>query len=86
MTVRNLALEPASINLRVGETRQIEAVAVYSDGTSIKVPPVARFVSADPSVVDLEPFGLLRAKRPGKTVITATFDGHSAVAAVLVGP
>ncbi|MFV2068949.1 MAG: hypothetical protein ACC645_18440 [Pirellulales bacterium] len=86
VTLRSLALEPASVSLRVGEARQIEAVAFYSDDTSVKVTPIARFASSDTSVVALDAFGMVRATRPGKTVVKGTFRGRSATTSVVVRP
>ncbi len=86
VTIRSLSVEPRKLSLRAGQTAELEAVVVYSDGTSIKVTPVARFVAADSRVAALGPFGLVRAQRPGTTTVTATFDGHSATALVTVQP
>ncbi|NOX56656.1 MAG: hypothetical protein GXP27_19865, partial [Planctomycetes bacterium] len=44
LTVRRLVLKPASVSLKVGQTQAIEAVAFYSDGTSVPVTPLARLV------------------------------------------
>ena len=84
VTVHGLTVQPREIRLPIGQTARLEASIVYSEGTSIPITPIVRFHSADRSIATIEQFGLVRARRAGKTSITATFDTHTATVPIIV--
>ncbi len=86
VTLRGCTVNPPRLTLRVGESRQVRAVAVYSDGTSADATPIAQFVPADGSVVTVTPDGKVQARHPGTTSVTATIEGRAASISVIVQP
>jgi uncharacterized protein YjdB len=48
--VVSLALTPATSTLQIGATRQLAAIATYSDGTTVDVTATNTFVSTNPAI------------------------------------
>lgn len=86
VVLESLNLEPATVRLRIGVTRQLSAVAGYSSGKTVDVTPLVRFASSDVSVATVTRWGLVRAEGPGKAEVSATINGSAATAAVVVEP
>ena len=86
VVLRSLKLEPATVLLRIGVSRQVRAVAEYSSGKTVDVTPLVRFASSDGSVATVTVRGLVRAEGPGKAEVIATINGSAATAAMVVGP
>ncbi len=84
VTLRSCVLKPARLSLRVGESRQIKAAVVYSDGTSVNATPIVCFLSSASSIVTVTPGGRVRAMRPGAAIVTATVEGRPAEMSVVV--
>jgi len=82
--LRSLELEPATLRLPIGVSRPLRAVAEYSSGKTVDVTPLVRFTSSDPTVATVARWGLVRGQGPGKAQLTATIEGTSATADVLV--
>jgi hypothetical protein len=59
---------------KVGETSQLSATAMFTDGTTRDVTNETRWSSTEPSVVSVSPTGLLTVLRLGATVITAQYS------------
>ncbi|MBW3600379.1 MAG: DUF1549 domain-containing protein, partial [Planctomycetes bacterium] len=57
-----------------GESRQLSAVAVWSDGTREDVTPLTRFESNDDAVAAVSPDGVVTAEGKGDTHIIAFYD------------
>lgn len=79
-------------SLAVGTTHQSVVQAVYETRISpsevqrdaIDVSAYATYQSADPAVAEVDSTGLVRAIAEGNTVVTATYNGETATAAVTV--
>jgi len=70
-----LEVEPAEILATGrGDTRQLRAVAVWSDGTREDVTPLCRFQSNDDEVATIDEAGLVTAAGPGDTHVVAFYD------------
>ena len=67
----------SSIFTAIGETRQLEAVASYSDGSSRIVTGEATWRSGQASVATVSATGLASAVGSGQVTITATLSGRS---------
>jgi hypothetical protein len=78
--LQRLDISPTSAVLRPGEQVRITATAHYSDGQSRDVTWLARFASGDPSLLDVDPTGLVQALRHGEHVVRVTFQGLVEVA------
>ncbi len=59
---------------RAGETWQLSAVAVWSDGSREDVTPLCRFQSNNDQIAVIDEFGLVTAKGPGDTHVVAFYD------------
>ena len=84
ITLKNLTLGPQTATLPVGATGQLKATATYSNGTTADVTSVCRFTPSAPEIVTVDSHGLLRAAGSGKTAVTATFQGLTSTASVIV--
>ncbi len=70
-----LEVEPADFLARGrGDTRQLRAIAVWSDGTREDVTPLCRFQSNDDEVATIDEAGLVTAAGPGDTHVVAFYD------------
>lgn len=83
VNLQELKVEPSSLTLKVGETKQLVVKAVYSDGTEADVTNEATYASANENVATVEA-GLITAVGAGETVVTATYGDKSAQATVTV--
>jgi uncharacterized protein YjdB len=83
-TVVSLALTPATTTFQVGATRQLAAVATYSDGKTVDVTATSTYVSATPAFVTINNSGLITAVAAGSSTLTATFAGKTATAQATV--
>ncbi|MDN5347682.1 MAG: hypothetical protein PWP65_1246, partial [Clostridia bacterium] len=84
VTLQQLKIDPSSFTLTVGETEQLVVKAVFSDGTEADVTDEAAYASANENVARVSASGLITAAGAGETVVTATYGGKSAQAAVTV--
>lgn len=58
--------------LKVGESYQLMAELSKSDGTSMEVP--VEWTSTDPSIISVQPDGLIMALMPGKISVIASYQ------------
>ena len=79
-TAVSLALTPANTTLQIGATRQLAAVATYSDGTAVDVTATSLYTSANPQFVSINAGGIIKGVATGASVLTATFSGLNATA------
>ena len=74
-------MQPSTVSLPIGVTRQLTATALLSDGTSLDVTPLAAWRSSAPAVafVSMLPgeVGLVAGRSAGAARITSTVLGHS---------
>lgn len=73
-----LALEPSSIVLPEGLSRQLRVVAQFADGHIQDVTSLATFSSSNTAAATVDATGLATAAAPGTAVLTARFSGLSA--------
>jgi len=78
--VASLALTPATSTLQIGATRQLAAIATYSDGTTVDVTAASTFVSANPAFVTISNGALLTGVAAGSSTLTASYAGQTATA------
>lgn len=70
-----LDVTPAEmVATKKGDTWQLKAVAVWSDGSSEDVTPLCRFQSNNDQVVTITENGLVTAQGPGDTHVVAFYD------------
>ena len=72
-----VAVEPSSVSLERGDTLQLRASAVYSDGGRGDATTQVRWISNDGSVAQIESSGVLTASGAGSTQIHAELEGLS---------
>jgi hypothetical protein len=90
----NVAVDPAVVRvvlgapatLAPGATYQLALHAVYSDGTSRDVTPIARFFGEPANVVAVSPAGLVTALAPGDARVTGHTDRSSTTSLLVVVP
>lgn len=70
----SLRVEPSEMTLKVNETGQFKAIAVYSDNSEQDVTSEASWSVSDPSVASVAS-GLATGLAPGQTGVTATWQG-----------
>jgi hypothetical protein len=71
------------LDLRVGQSRQLNAAALTQCNRPIAEAPIV-WESSDPSVASVSPAGLVTALGVGSTTVRATSEGKSALASVSV--
>jgi len=79
-----VTISPSSITLEKDETRQLTATGSWSDGSSREVTSLVTWASANAGVVSVSAAGLVRAESPGTAAVTATLEGITASASVIV--
>ncbi len=87
-TVNGVTVTPSTLNLAVGGTQQLTALATFSDGsTSTNVTNSATWTSADSTHVSVSKSGVVTgvAVTTSGVTITATFNGFSGTSSVTVG-
>jgi len=73
--LERLEVEPREILATgSGDTRQLRAVAIWSDGTREDVTPLCRFQSNNDEVATIDETGLVTAAGPGDTHVVAFYD------------
>lgn len=82
-SVRSLAVTPPLSAIMVGGHQILHAKATLSDGTARDVTGSAAWASSNPAVATISG-GSVVGVQPGTTVLTATYQGHSAKAMLLV--
>ncbi|HEV2148863.1 MAG TPA: Ig-like domain-containing protein [Longimicrobiaceae bacterium] len=81
-----VAVSPASVLLGAGQTRQLAATATDAYGNRV-AGAAAAWSSSSAAVATIDPqVGLVRAVGPGSATITATIQGKTGTAAVVVDP
>ncbi|WP_411503713.1 Ig-like domain-containing protein [Brevibacillus centrosporus] len=81
--LQTLTVDKQKLVMSNGKSETVNVTAAYADGTSKNVNEQAAWTSASAAVAEVTQ-GKITAKGPGKTTITATFDGKSVSIAVEV--
>lgn len=71
----SVTVTPSTASLEVGETKQFQATANFSDGTTRDVTALAAWASSNTSVATVATNGLAEAKALGTTTISASYGG-----------
>ncbi len=79
-----LELDSAGYPLQAGTTHQTEVYAKYSDGSKKKVTDSAAYSSDKPAIATVTANGLVTAAGAGHAIITVSYNGLTASAAVAV--
>lgn len=82
--VNSISVSPADTSLPAGSARQFAAIAVYNDHREADVTNDCAWLSSNPAVAAIDATGLATGFSSGSTVITATFDGISAITSLTV--
>jgi hypothetical protein len=80
------AIAGTPVSPGVGESFQLRAVLVYTDGSSTPPRGEIAWRSSNDAVLAVWPGGLLVARAPGEATISATADGQQAETALRVEP
>ena len=80
-----IAFDTASYNLTVGEKRNLELTATYSDGSTAKVTESAIYKTSNKAIATVSNAGLVKGVANGQATITATYGGKTAKATVALG-
>lgn len=83
--VEALAVTPARVALRVGETARLAALLRAASGDTTTWETVS-WTSADTAIATVDGGGLVRAVRLGTTTVTGWIDGSAGVSAIAVVP
>ncbi|PYI56550.1 Ig-like domain-containing protein [Paenibacillus flagellatus] len=75
-----------NVRLAVGDSYPLQAIGRLSDGSAIALRSGVAYASKNESVAGAAESGGLLARKPGSTVITATFGGMKAEMKVVVDP
>ncbi|QUJ68869.1 Ig-like domain-containing protein [Photobacterium sp. GJ3] len=72
-----IVVTPETVRVARGQTQQLTAMAVYSDGTSIDVSDTVTWMPVDEATTTVTPAGLLTGVEVGGTTVTALKDGFA---------
>ena len=75
--LQGITVEPSAVSLEEGQSLQLSAKAVYSDGSRGDASTQVRWLTSDGSVATLESSGLLKAVGEGTAEVHASMDGVS---------
>lgn len=84
-SIASIALTPDSANVHTGRTRELVAVARDSVGNVLSG-RVMTWTTSAPEIAGVNTVGVATGVAPGRAVITASAEGKSAQAAVIVQP
>ncbi|MCP5013775.1 MAG: hypothetical protein GY938_00660, partial [Ketobacter sp.] len=73
--ITDIIVTPALLTVAKGQTEQLTATAIYSDGTSLNVSSSVTWTPVDTNIVTVSPEGMLSGVVEGTTTVTATQDG-----------
>ena len=74
-TIARFEISPAEIVFtKPDETRQLKAIAIWSDGTREDVTCLTRFQTNDDTIAEVTSDGLVRCKSPGDTHVISFYD------------
>jgi uncharacterized protein YjdB len=82
----SLSIVPSSVNMVVGGSQQLQAIATMSDGSTQNVTSLATWTSTQPAIVTVNATGLVVGAQVGSTSVSAQYSGVSAFASINVLP
>lgn len=82
-SVATISVSPATVTMNIGDTRPMGVTLRDALGNALQNRPV-EWTSDDTSRVEVSPTGIIRAIAAGSTLVRASAEGKSAVAAVVV--
>jgi hypothetical protein len=77
-SVVRLIIDPTALEMSIGDTRQINVIADFSDESRVNVTSMATWMSSDASVVSVSTSGMAEAVSAGQALITVSFRGQQA--------
>ncbi|RNB51743.1 peptidase S8 [Brevibacillus gelatini] len=80
----SISLSPKQTTLTAGRIQRVYATAYYTDGSSKDVNSAASFQTSNPSVAQVSSQGVITGIAPGTATVTASYNGKSAAAQVIV--
>ncbi|AEE90938.1 Ig domain protein group 2 domain protein [Tepidanaerobacter acetatoxydans Re1] len=83
-TLTMIRLDQTKYTLKIGQTKQLQVIAAYSDGSEQDITDKAQYKTSDSSVATVTDKGIITAKTVGETIITATYQGKTATCEVKV--
>ncbi|EKP0261496.1 Ig-like domain-containing protein [Aeromonas sobria] len=83
-TLTAIQVTPESSSVAKGQQQQFMAQGVYSDKTSADISSMVSWSSSDVAIATVSTTGLTTAKTPGTATITASVDGISSTANLIV--
>lgn len=81
--VASVEVGPVDLNLTVGQTAPLTAIPRAADGSALSGRTVT-WVSSDPAIASVSESGVVSAASVGAVTITATSEGHSGAASIVV--
>ena len=75
VTLQSITVSPSAPSLTLGQSQQMLATALYSDGSNKDVTMSATWSSSDAAVASVNNAGMVQAKAQGSATITATMRG-----------
>lgn len=81
--VASVTLSPSPLEINVGSTAQLQAIARDAGGSMVTGRPTT-WTSEDPSIASVTASGLVSARRPGQTTVAATVEGVTGGATIIV--
>ena len=84
--VIGLNVVPASLSMVLGSSRQLQAIATLSDGTTQDMTGTVAWSSTDPNIATVSSGGLASAAQVGSTTILAQSNGLTGSAQITVVP
>lgn len=85
-SVASVEVSPDSVSLAVGGSQAFTATPLDAAGQPLSGRAAATWASSDPSVATISASGVVQAQKAGAATITATIEGHSGTARVVVTP
>lgn len=79
--ITTLQVTPATVEIRVGQTQQMQATAIYSDLTTGDVTNVATWSRSAPSIISVTHSGSVNGLQAGWSMVSASYEGISSNAA-----
>ncbi|MDH5869446.1 Ig-like domain-containing protein [Vibrio aestuarianus] len=73
--ITSIQVTPSPVNVAKGQTQQLTATAIFSDGTSSDISSSVTWAPVDTATATVSSTGLLTAVEVGNTTLTATKDG-----------
>jgi trimeric autotransporter adhesin len=84
--VIGLSVVPATLSMVLGSSRQLQAIATLSDGTTQDMTGTVAWSSTDPNIASVSSGGLVSAAQVGGTTILAQSNGLTGSAQITVVP